>query len=212
MSGRSGPRGPYRKGVERRNEIVRTAAQMFSENGYVNSSMRELAKRVGLTQTGFLHHFADKEELLVEVLGLRDGSIAQALETSTAPDVAARSREVARHAVENDGLTSLFVILAAEAASEDHPAHAYFTDHYRAAQEKTLERDDELSVDASSEVSPEMVAALGTAVLDGLLLQRRYRDDLDIVAAVDAFWRLVAAARHTWSQPPAEATSERPGD
>jgi hypothetical protein len=37
-------------------------------------------------------------------------------------------------------------------------------------------------------------------VQDGLQLQRRYRDDLDVVEAIDAFWRLVAAARETWAR------------
>ena len=174
--------------------------QLFAESGYQHSSMRELAKRVQLTQAGVLHHFAAKEELLVEVLALRNASVAAHLSSLNDSDVAARSREVARHSAENEGLTSLFIVLAAEAIFEDHPAHAYFTDHYRTAQDQTRETDDGLSVDAMAEVSREMVATLGIAVMDGLQLQRRYREDLDIVAAVDAFWRLVAAARITWSR------------
>lgn len=106
---------------------------------------------------------------------------------------------MARHSVENGGLTSLFIVVAAEAIFEDHPAHAYFKEHCRTAQDETLETDAGLSVDALASVSPDTVTALGAAVMDGLQLQRRYREDLDIVAAVDAFWRLVAAARITWS-------------
>lgn len=200
MPERSGPRGPYRKGVERRREIVAAAAELFAESGYRHSSIRELAKRVNLTQPGVLHHFANKEDLLVEVLNLRDTSVAEYLSTFEDTDVAARSREVARHSAEHDGLTSLYLILSAEAIYEEHPAHPYFTEHYRKAQEQTQETEAGLSVDPSDEVSPELIAALGVAVQDGLQLQRRYRDDLDTVAAVDAFWRLVAAARREWSR------------
>ena len=134
MAQSSGPRGGYRKGTERRREIIAAAAELFAESGYRNSSMRELAKRVNLTQPGLLHYFANKEELLVEVLGLRDSSVANYLSTFRATDVATRSREVARHSAEHEGLTSLFIILSAEAIDDDHPAHGYFAEHYRSAQ------------------------------------------------------------------------------
>jgi len=199
MPSRTGPRGPYRKGIERRQEIIAAATQLFAESGYRHSSMRELAKRVQLTQPAVLHYFAEKEELLVEVLNVRDASVAEHLSSLDESDIASRSREVARHAVANEGLTSLFLVLAAEAIFEDHPAHSYFAQHYETAQRDTRETDDELAVDAAAGVSVEMVATLGVAVMDGLQLQQRYRDDLDIVAAVDAFWRLVAAARTAWS-------------
>ena len=193
MAQSSGPRGGYRKGTERRREIIAAAAELFAESGYRNSSMRELAKRVNLTQPGLLHYFANKEELLVEVLGLRDSSVANYLSTFRATDVATRSREVARHSAEHEGLTSLFIILSAEAIDRDHPAHQYFAEHYRSAQIQTREPDSETNLSTSS-LTPEMVATLGIAVQDGLQLQRRYRGDLDVVEAVDAFWRLVAAA------------------
>jgi AcrR family transcriptional regulator len=198
MSDQNGARGPYRKGVKRRQEIIAAAADLFAESGYNHSSMRELAKRVHLTQPAVLYHFADKEELLVEVLNLRDASVAEHLSTVHAEDLAARSREVARHSADNEGLTSLFIILSAEAISQDHPAHGYFTQHYRTAQLQTRDPAAEATVDPRVGVSPEMIAALGVAVQDGLQVQRRYREDLDVVEAVDAYWRLVAAARKTW--------------
>ncbi|AVV46770.1 TetR/AcrR family transcriptional regulator [Streptomyces sp. P3] len=207
MAERTGPRGPYRKGLQRRREIIAAAAELFAESGYAHSSMRELARRMRLTQTGVLHHFADKEELLVEVLGLRDSSVADYLSELDATDVATRSREVARHSAEHEGLTSLFIILSAEAIDRDHPAHTYFVEHYRLAQTQTLDPGPETSGHAL--VSPEVIATLGIAVQDGLQLQRRYRDDLDVVEAVDAFWRLVAAARAHWSQHPAPEDSGR---
>lgn len=191
-------RGPYRKGVERRREIVAAAATLFGESGYTHSSMRELAKRVGLSQALLLHYFSDKEDLLVEVLNLRDASVADYLEDIADRDVATRSREVARHAAEHAGLTSLYIALSAEAIDPDHPAHGYFVDHYKSAQAQTKEpglRTD----DPPAGVSPELVSALGIAVMDGLQIQRQYRPDVDPVAAVDAYWELVAAARSWWA-------------
>lgn len=199
MAEHNGPRGPYRKGIERRRQIIEAAAELFAESGYTHSSVRELARRLNLTQPGVLHHFADKEELLVEVLGMRDSSVADYLADLPATDVAARSREVARHSAEHDGLTSLYIILGAEAIDPDHPAHAYFTEHYRRAKELTRPPASGASEEMPEEVDPELIAILGTAVQDGIQLQRHYLDDLDAVAAVDAFWRLVAAAQRTWA-------------
>lgn len=191
-------RGPYRKGVERRREIVTAAAQLFGESGYTHASMRELAKRVGLSQALLLHYFSDKEDLLVEVLNLRDASVAEYLADIADADVATRSRKVARHAAEHEGLTSLYIALAAEAIDPEHPAHKYFVDHYRAAQEQTREPGTDDGV-VPPGVSPELVTALGIAVMDGLQVQRQYRPDVDPVAAVDAYWELVVAARSWWA-------------
>jgi len=35
--------------------------------------------------------------------------------------------------------------------------------------------------------------------MDGLQIQHEYRPDVDVVAAVDAYWELVAAARSWWA-------------
>lgn len=191
-------RGPYRKGVERRREIVAAAAELFAESGYVHSSMRELAKRVGLSQALLLHYFADKEDLLVEVLNLRDASVADYLAEMVESDVAARSREVARHAAEHQGLTSLYIALSAEASDPNHPAHRYFVDHFEAAQQQTREP----GAGAEGQlpgVDSDLVTTLGIAVMDGLQIQRQYRPEVDPVAAVEAYWQLVAAARSWWA-------------
>lgn len=198
MTDSSTARGPYRKGVERRREIIAAAATLFGESGYTHSSMRELAKRVGLSQALLLHYFSDKEDLLVEVLNLRDASVADYLADIAESDVATRSREVARHSAEHEGLTSLYIALSAEAIDSDHPAHTYFVDHFRIAQEQTREPEADAG-EPPAGVSPELVTALGIAIMDGLQIQRQYRPDLDAVAAVEAFWELVAAARSWWT-------------
>lgn len=198
MANSNGARGPYRKGVERRREIVAAAAELFGESGYTHSSMRELAKRVGLSQALLLHYFSDKEDLLVEVLNLRDTSVADYLADIDESDVATRSREVARHSAEHEGLTSLYIALSAEAIDPDHPAHGYFVDHYHAAQKQTREPGMKAS-EPPAGVSPDLVTALGIAVMDGLQIQRQYRPDVDPVAAVDAYWEMVSAARSWWA-------------
>ncbi|MBE1879015.1 TetR/AcrR family transcriptional regulator [Myceligenerans pegani] len=71
-----------------RERLVRAAIDLFSEQGYDNTTVIEIAERAGLTKTTFFRHFPNKREVLStgqEELGqlLREG-IAGA-PTSTTP-------------------------------------------------------------------------------------------------------------------------------
>ena len=211
MSEHRGSRGPYRKGIERRKEIVAAAAQLFAESGYTHSSIRELAKRVNLTQPGVLHHFGNKEDLLIEVLRYRDESVSDFLESLDGGDLVERSREVARYAAEHEGLTSLYIFLSAEAIYEDHPAHGYFVEHFRNAREEEREIDWGRHASIGGQIDPEMISILSAAVQDGLQIQRRYSEDLDVTDAIDAFWRLIALARTAEQGSRGEAPPEDDG-
>src|SRR3954447_16889593 len=65
-------RGPYAKTAARRADILRAARESFAEHGYERSTLRDIAARAGISAVGLLHHFASKEELLMEVVAQRD--------------------------------------------------------------------------------------------------------------------------------------------
>jgi AcrR family transcriptional regulator len=44
--------------------LVRAALDLFSEQGYDNTTVIEIAERAGLTKTTFFRHFPDKREVL----------------------------------------------------------------------------------------------------------------------------------------------------
>jgi len=48
------PRGRYRKGDIKRQEILLAAIEVFSRRGYTDASIREIAESVGFTQAGLL--------------------------------------------------------------------------------------------------------------------------------------------------------------
>ena len=50
-------RGPYAKGVAKREEILTTALEVVSRRGFGGASVKELADAVGLTPAGLLHYF-----------------------------------------------------------------------------------------------------------------------------------------------------------
>lgn len=195
---RTGSRGPYRKGIERRQEIIAAAADLFAETGYRNFSVRELARRLDITQAGVLHHFSDKDELLIEVLKLRDTIVSDNLNSLEDVDLPTRSRAVARQSAINEGLTSLFIRLSAEAIDVDHPAHEYFKRHYTLTGDvaRRLQRTDPAGR-PHVDIDPEVIATLERAIQDGLQLQRHYREGLEVEEAIDTFWRLVDAVCRT---------------
>jgi AcrR family transcriptional regulator len=55
------------QGHERRREILSAAKQLFLSEGYETVTTRQLAERVGLSQTGLYVYFKNKEEILEEL-------------------------------------------------------------------------------------------------------------------------------------------------
>ncbi len=54
--------------MDRREEILIAASELFRENGYHASSMRDLAKRVDMKGSSLYTHFKAKEEILWEIV------------------------------------------------------------------------------------------------------------------------------------------------
>ncbi|MFE8013928.1 TetR/AcrR family transcriptional regulator [Streptomyces antibioticus] len=187
------PRGPYRKGLERRKQILRAALEVFSEHGERGSSLKEIADRVGMSQAGVLHYFNSREELLLAVLAERD-----ALDTESAADAASPGEAVARTVAHNalqPGLVDLFVTLSAAASDPDHPAHAFFTQRYAELSARiedglgTAQRQGQVRPD----VAPRHMARMLLALSDGLQLQWLLDPGVDMAETIDAFNRMCLA-------------------
>jgi AcrR family transcriptional regulator len=171
----SGPRGGYAKGRERRDAILAAANEVFATRGFRGASLATIAKRVGVSEPGLLHHFASKEELLLELLALRDQHdderIVQAFDAHA--HVLEVLLELCHQNAERPGIVRLFTILAAESVDPDHPAHAWFVDRYRdrraqlAEQIAVEQREGSVATDAD----PERAAAQILAMFDGLQIQ-----------------------------------------
>jgi AcrR family transcriptional regulator len=50
-------------GNERREQIIRTATELFSRNGFRGVTMRQLAEKAGISEAMIYHHFPSKEAL-----------------------------------------------------------------------------------------------------------------------------------------------------
>lgn len=186
-----GRRGSYPKGRARRQQIVDTAVEVFAAGGFRGGSLREIAKRAGLTTAGLLHHFAGKEELFAEVIRQRDDRVRAAAGEVEDGRVLEQLRNVVAHNQANRGLTSLYAVVSAEATDPDHPLHEEFARRYadRAASTAELLRRAQERGEVRAEVDVAAAARVIPAVMDGLQQQWLLDPDVDMSAALDDFLR-----------------------
>ncbi|WP_410644215.1 TetR/AcrR family transcriptional regulator [Amycolatopsis sp. lyj-346] len=167
--------GGYLKGRIRREDIITAAAAAYGELGYHGSSLREIAKRVGISHAGLLYYFPTKEALLAAVLERRDAEDSEREQLTVPPGLAVLRHFVAlaEHNVRHPGIVDLYSRLAAEAVAPDHPAHEYFVRHYRAARDGVHESFETLAArgELRDGVEPALAALTFIALMDGLQVQ-----------------------------------------
>ena len=191
-------KGSYAKGVAKREEILQTALEVFSRQGYRKASLREISEEVGLTQAGLLHYFDSKEELFAEVLRKRDDTDRAVYDLEQKGDRAIEQVvELIRHNSEVPGLVHLYATLSADATDESHPAHEFFVERYRTVNEvfAARVREDQSEGLIAADIDPELAAKMITALSDGLQVQWLLDDQVDMGSIVETFWSLLKRVR-----------------
>jgi AcrR family transcriptional regulator len=168
-------RGPYRKTAETRSAILDAALEVFAGSGFHAGSLRDVARRVGMSNAGVLHHFTDKETLLAAMLDHRDEVDVEEVRRLT------RDGESALHALidlaksnqTKPEIVRLYAILSTEATALDHPAHEHFVVRY--TRTRAFVREAFESLENLGHLAPGVTAesaAIGTiAMMDGLQTQ-----------------------------------------
>ena len=59
---------PQLPAVGRHREILAAALELIAEYGYAGASLRELARRVGMSQPSLYHYFASKQDLVLQIV------------------------------------------------------------------------------------------------------------------------------------------------
>lgn len=178
---------PSKKGIAQREAILDAAFTVFSSQGYDRTSVREVARAVGLTPAGVLHYFASKDDLFVEVLrerterNIRDFGGENPVESLTA---------ILRHNITVPGLVRLYATLSAESTDVAHPAHDYFTTRYRWVREELSRgvRAAQARGEIRSEYDADEVASVLLAVADGLQVQWLLDPSRDVASGVELVW------------------------
>ena len=162
----------------RKGEIISAAIKIIGEKGYPGLTIQVVAARCGITHSGVMHHFASKNDILIEVLreserrdedalrSLRETAFAPLLDQTTARDLILSSMHaiVERNAGQPE-ILQLFTVLRAEAMNADHPAHTYFQNRMHAVLAVFSELFQQIADDAMS------MARLFLALMHGLEAQ-----------------------------------------
>jgi AcrR family transcriptional regulator len=99
-----GPAPPERveqgRSARKRRAIVEAATAVFLRNGYLGTSMDEIAARAGVSKQTVYKHFADKERLFIEVVTttvdeISDPVYEEVLNVADSGDIEADLRDVA---------------------------------------------------------------------------------------------------------------------
>lgn len=66
-------------GADSRQLILDAAASLFCTQGYGDTSMREIADKVGIKQASIYYHFTSKEVILTEILSISIDTVVEAV-------------------------------------------------------------------------------------------------------------------------------------
>ncbi|MGV8881985.1 MAG: TetR family transcriptional regulator [Rhodoglobus sp.] len=176
------------KGEQTKIAILLAAEQVFAEAGYRGSSLAAVAERAGVTQSGLLHHFKNKEELLLGVLEQHeltdDALLLKPLSRGGVSVIDALGDMVADYSANRVGVR-LFSVLVAESTAIEHPGHEYMRRRYDKLRQRLVGAlaagidKGELRPDVQLE---DLASAL-IAVMDGIQLQWIYDRDVDMRSA-----------------------------
>jgi AcrR family transcriptional regulator len=187
------------KGERTRMAVLAAAAQVFAESGYRASSLAMVAQRAGVTQSGVLHHFKNKEQLLHAVLEeheREDDVMIRGVLREDGLGVLVALHDALLRAMDDRVAVRLFTVLVAESSAVDHPGHDYMRDRYDRLRRRVVAalRAGVVAGDLRDDVDVNALATAFIALLDGVQLQWVYDAKLDAAAAFEAVAALLRQA------------------
>ncbi|WP_432457249.1 TetR/AcrR family transcriptional regulator [Cellulomonas iranensis] len=186
------------RGDERKAQIIDVASRLIAERGYWGVSLQDIAGRCGISDTAVLHHFGNKEKLLLAVvqhrdetdrvaladrLGVARDDLYDAIPGMLLADVC--DAMVARNAAQPE-IVRLYALLSAEALQPVHPVHDYFYEREQRAIRTYA------SARCDLDLEPHARARLVLATMDGVQLRwLRDPENVDLVAEWQAASRVL---------------------
>jgi AcrR family transcriptional regulator len=188
-------RGPYAKGLARRQQILDRAIDVFARRGSEGTSLRAIAHELGVSHAALTHYFTSREQLLVEVYkeAERRHGEAEPHPFEASPVEIMTESAQRNHAV--PGLVQLYSTLVAAALESGHPdATAFATERFARVRADLVERVERTQAAGRmrADVDPQAVASLVIAASDGLQTQWMLDEDVPQAEALDVLARLLA--------------------
>lgn len=183
------PRGEYRKTARVREEVLDAAFAVFARTGFTSATVSEIAREVGMSQPGLLHHFPNKQAMLEAVFERRDGTAQDILGGRRDVEFLRGLLEISRRNTGQADLIRLYTVIAAEATAPDHPMHEHFKQRYEMILRETTRafaEAGELGL-LRPGVDPGKAAEALIAVTEGLQILWLNDFDVDMVADTKRF-------------------------
>lgn len=172
-------RGPYAKGRKRREEILETTLDVFSELGYRGATLRAIARELDISPALLQHYFGTRDELLTQVITAWDEHNEQLHDGL--PMIEGFLHGIGSN-VEIPGLIHLYTAFSVEASDPDHPSREFFRRRYADITERMAEDIEQLK---SAGATPADVDATRTAraliaACEGLQMRWLNKPDFDM--------------------------------
>jgi AcrR family transcriptional regulator len=177
------------KGEQTKRAILAAAAAAFAEGGYRGASLSSIAERAGVTQSGLLHHFRTKEELLSAVLSRSVRSDEERLLELLGRNkgVVESMRALLVESLGNRVDSRLLAVLGAEATTVEHPVQDEMRERFEQLRNRLVG-----ALATDPEHADTDVVAMATALIglaEGIRLQWVYSPELDVLGAYDRLTR-----------------------
>ena len=163
---------------DRSEEILATAARLFSEHGFQGTTFSLIAEAVQLTEPGVLYYFPSKTHLLQGVLEYHERKMAEGYlfilqaEKKSVPELFGLLENLVAENEKIPGLIQLFTVLVSESLRTDHPAHDHFVERYRRVREGYVQQFfGEIKDTIRPDVDLNELTTIILAVMDGLQIQ-----------------------------------------
>lgn len=188
----SSARGPYAKGVQRRQEILDRTLDVVASRGIDGTSLRAIGEAIGVSHAALRHYFDSREALLLEVLRERDAASTRRLEGVSG--VLNRMAGAADHNVGVPGLVTLYTTLLATSVEPGNAtSRDFFARRFEVARADLASqlRDELDATGRHSDVDLDQVASLIIAAFDGLQVQWLLDRDVDIAGTLRLLERVL---------------------
>lgn len=195
-------RGPYAKGLARRQQILDRAIEVFARRGAARTSLRAIAEEIGVSHAALTHYFSSREQLLVEVYREAERQINENEPWSPDASPVEIMTESARRNHTVPGLVQLYSTLVAAALESGHPDAAEFATSRFARVRADLAdrvRRNQAAGRMRKDVDPEVVASLVIAASDGLQTQWMLDESVPQNDALDLLAQLLGSGAHSAS-------------
>jgi AcrR family transcriptional regulator len=170
------------QGTQTRDRILATAASLFSENGYEQTPLSQIARAAGVSKALILWHFANKEELVRAALGRALEPYYIDVADLAGLDAAQRIERLIDQFYEfvRDNLRSVRFLIGLLVRSErEHDAVKEHIGELYSVFRRLLSEAIETGRDTCqfrADVEPDLDAALVLASLAGILVENFLRD------------------------------------